>query len=229
MPRRRDAQRTSVARVVHASDRTLLVVFDDAMAVASGHDVRMLHEWLRDDPPVALVDLHPAYATLLIRYDPLRCDPTALAVEVGRRAANLYGRPEQSSRSFEIPVRYGGAFGPDLAEVARVARLPEDEVVALHAGADYDVRFVGFSPGFPYLAGLPEALRTPRRETPRTLVPAGSVAIAGSQAGIYPIPSPAGWNVIGRTDFVLFEPARAPAVTLAAGDRIRFRVVRTDR
>lgn len=218
-----------MARLVHASDRALLVVFDDAITVASGHDVRVLHEWLRDDPPEALVDLHPAYATLLIRYDPLRCDPQALAVEIDRRAASLSGRPERSSRSFEIPVRYGGAYGPDLAEVARVTGLGEDEVVALHAGGVYDVRFVGFSPGFPYLAGLPERLHTPRRESPRPQVPAGSVAIAGPQAGIYPVPSPGGWNVIGRTDFSLFDPTRENPATLASGDRVRFLVVGSGR
>jgi inhibitor of KinA len=201
----------------------LLVVFDEVMTTASGRDVRLLHEWLRDDRPAAVVDLHPAYATLLVRYDPLRCDPDALAAEIGRRAASLSGRPERTPRSFEIPVRYGEAFGPDLAEVARITGLPEDEVVALHAGAEYEVRFLGFSPGFPYLAGLPERLHTPRRETPRALVPAGSVAIAGLQAGIYPLPSPAGWNVIGQTDFVLFDTSREDVVTLAPGDRVRFR------
>jgi inhibitor of KinA len=207
---------------VNASDRSLLVVFDDAITRLSGHDVRVLHAWLRDDPPAAIVDLHPAYATLLIRYDPLRCDPDALAREIARRASSLSGRPEPKSRTFEIPVRYGGEHGPDLAEVARATGLREDEVVALHAGAEYDVRFVGFSPGFPYLAGLPERLRTPRRAAPRGKVPAGSVAIAGAQAGIYPFGSPGGWNIIGRTDFVLFDPTREAGATLAPGDRIRF-------
>jgi len=211
-----------VARLVHASDRSLLVVFDDAITSASGHDVRILHEWLRDDPPAAIVDLHPAYATLLIRYDPLRCDPDALAGEIARRASSLSGRPERTARSFEIRVRYGGEHGPDLAAVARATNLREDEVVALHAGAVYEVRFVGFSPGFPYLAGLPERLHTPRRDAPRRSVPAGSVAIAGAQAGIYPFGSPGGWNVIGRTEFILFDPAREAGATLAPGDRIRF-------
>lgn len=214
-----------MTRLVHASDRALLVVFDDAITVASGHDVRVLHEWLRDDPPAAVVDLHPAYATLLIRYDPMRCDPDALAAEIDRRTANLSGRPEPSFRSFEIPVRYGGSDGPDLTEVARATGLSEEDVVAAHAGSLYDVRFIGFAPGFPYLAGLPQRLHTARREAPRAQVPAGSVAIAGPQAGIYPVVSPAGWNVIGRTDFQLFDPKRENAATLAAGDRVRFRIV----
>lgn len=211
-----------MAELVHASDRALLVVFGDAITPAVGRDVRVLHAWLRDDPPEAIVDLHPAYATLLVRYDPLRCDPEALAQEISRRAESLSGRPERAPRSFEIPVRYGGAFGPDLDEVARVTGLPAEDVVAAHAGAVYDVRFIGFSPGFPYLAGLPERLATPRREAPRVNVEAGSVAIAGPQAGIYPVRSPGGWSIIGWTDFTLFDPTREAGAILAPGDRVRF-------
>ena len=211
-----------MARLVHASDRALLVVFGDAIDPGAGRDVRVLHEWLREDPPPALVDLHPAYATLLIRYDPLRCDPDALAGEIERRAASLSGRPERTPRSFDIPVRYGGAYGPDLGLASKAAGVREDEFVEAHAGADYEVRFIGFSPGFPYLAGLPERLFTPRREAPRVHVPAGSVAVAGLQAGIYPVRSPGGWNVIGRTDFILFDPTREDGAILAPGDRVRF-------
>ena len=213
-----------MARLVHASDRALLVVFDDAITVAAGSDVRALYEWLLTDAPDAIVDLHPAYSSLLIRYDPLRCDPDALAFEIDRRVKNLSGRPLREGRLFEIPVRYGGAHGPDLAEVSRFTGLSEREVVEAHAGGEYDVRFVGFSPGFPYLAGLPERLHAPRRESPRSDVPAGSVAIAGAQTGIYPMRSPGGWNVIGRTDFVLVDPTRGNPATLAPGDRVRFLV-----
>jgi inhibitor of KinA len=212
---------------VQASDRALLVVFDDAITVAAANDVRALYEWIASDPPAAIVDLHPAYATLLIRYDPLRCDPEALALEVSRRAGGLSHRPLREGRLYEIPVHYGGSQGPDLAEVARVTGLSEDEVVAAHSAAHYDVCFVGFSPGFPYLAGLPERLHTPRREAPRSLVPAGSVAIAGTQAGIYPVRSPGGWNVIGHTGFNLFDPSRANPARLAPGDRVRFVVAGT--
>jgi len=212
---------------VHASDRALLVVFDDAITAAAAKDVRALYEWIASDPPAAVVDLHPAYATLLIRYDPMRCDPDALAREVERRAGSLSHRPLRDGRLFEIPVQYGGIHGPDIAEVARATGLSEAAVVAAHTAAHYDVCFVGFSPGFPYLAGLPERLHTPRREAPRPQVPAGSVAIAGRQAGIYPVRSPGGWNVIGRTDFSLFDPSRANPARLTAGDRVRFLVAGT--
>jgi KipI family sensor histidine kinase inhibitor len=211
-------------RLVDASDRALLVVFDDAMTAAAGRDVRLLYEWLREEPEPAIVDLHPAYATLLIRYDPLGCDPDALTRGVERRLRNLRSRPEREPKTVTIPVRYGGGHGPDLAEVARVVGMSEHEIVERHTGAHYEVRFVGFCPGFPYLAGLPERLRAPRRGEPRSRVPAGSVAIAGAQAGIYPVASPGGWNLIGRTEFVLFDPALPEPATLAPGDHVRFTV-----
>jgi len=213
---------SSSARILTASDRALLVVFDDAITEQAGRDVRVLESWLREEPVPALVDLNPAYASLLVRFDPLRCDPDALAFELARRAGRLAGRVEPGARSFTIPVVYGGEDGLDLPEVARAIGFSEDEVVAAHSGSPYEVRFIGFAPGFPYLAGLPDALRTPRRGTPRARVAAGSVAIAGAQAGIYPVASPAGWNVIGRTSFVLFGHAPGEGATLAAGDRVRF-------
>jgi len=157
-----------------------------------------------------------------VRFDPMRCDPDALAFELARRAASLTGRPDREPRSFTIPVVYGGEDGPDLADVARAAGLSVDAVVAAHAEGRYEVRFIGFAPGFPYLSGLPDALHTPRKAVPRARAAAGSVAIAGAQAGIYPFASPAGWNVIGRTSFVLFDRAPGEGATLAAGDRVRF-------
>jgi KipI family sensor histidine kinase inhibitor len=211
-----------VARLVNASDGAFLVVFDESITAEAGRDVRRLSAWLEDDPPEAVVDFNPAYATLLVRFDPLRCEPEALARELMLRARSLSTRELPQSRSFEIPVRYGGTYGPDLPAVARATGLSESEVVAEHAGTEYDVRFIGFSPGFPYLGGLKEMLHTPRRPAPRERVPAGSVAIAGAQAGIYPVRSPGGWNIIGRTEFVLFDPADGAGATLAAGDRVRF-------
>jgi KipI family sensor histidine kinase inhibitor len=209
-------------RLVPASDRALLVVFDDAITDAAARDVRRLHAWLCDEPLPGVVDLHPAYASILVRFDPLRADPGAIEDALRDRAGRLAGHAEPAPRTIEIPVRYGGEEGPDLADVARATGLVEREVIERHAGASYDVRFLGFSPGFPYLAGLPASLFTPRRESPRRRVPAGSVAIAGAQAGIYPLASPGGWNLIGRTDLVLFDPRREPPALLMPGDRVRF-------
>jgi KipI family sensor histidine kinase inhibitor len=119
----------------------------------------------------------------------------------------------------EIPVTYDG---PDLAEVARLTGLPADEVVRRHAAAEYVVAFSGFAPGFGYLTGLPAELRVPRRDSPRTAVPAGSVAVAGEFTGVYPRRSPGGWQLLGRTDAVLWDPERDPPALLVPGTRVRF-------
>ena len=129
---------------------------------------------------------------------------------------------EPDSRYIEIPVTYGGEAGPDLAEVARHSGLSDKQVVELHASVDYVVWFIGFQPGFPYLGSLPEQLHTPRRAEPRLLVPAGSVGIGGSQTGIYPLSTPGGWQLIGRTSVSLFDPKREEPILLRAGDTVRF-------
>ena len=126
------------------------------------------------------------------------------------------------SRLVEIPVRYGGADGPDLAELAVRAGLTETEAARLHGGAEYRVAFLGFQPGFAYLIGTPAVLAAPRLATPRARVPAGSLAIGGPYSGIYPAATPGGWRLIGRTEEVLFDPRRDPPALLAPGDRVRF-------
>ncbi len=127
-----------------------------------------------------------------------------------------------NERPIEIAVRYGGNDGPDLQDIARAGGLREEEAIALHAAANYIVSFVGFLPGFAYLDGLDERLRRPRRAQPRARVPAGSVAIAGAQSGVYPFDSPGGWHIVGRTDARMFDPGREPAALLQPGDRVRF-------
>jgi inhibitor of KinA len=135
-----------------------------------------------------------------------------------RRASGAAVKP----RLIEVPVCYDAEFAPDLETVAQHCGLAPNEVVARHAAARYGVRCVGFTPGFPFLGGLPSQLATPRRKSPRTAVPAGSVAIGGPQTGIYPLRSPGGWNIIGRTPLRLFDVTREPAALLRAGDRVRF-------
>ena len=129
---------------------------------------------------------------------------------------------ELETRDIAIPVVYGGDSGPDLAEVARHSGLTPQQVVEAHAAGRYTVYFIGFQPGFPYLAGLDERLHTPRRAEPRLVVPAGSVGIGGSQTGVYPLAAPGGWQLIGRTDIALFTPQQQPPTFLRPGDRVRF-------
>jgi KipI family sensor histidine kinase inhibitor len=211
-----------MARIVAACDRAFLVTFADRMEAAAARAVRRLSTSLEALPPRGLVDLHPAYASLLVTFDPRRVAAKDLEAEIVRRIESSADVPDRDPRTIVVPVRYGGDDGPDLDDVAHETALPRDEVVRRHAGAVYEVAFLGFTPGFPYLTGLPPELATRRRGQPRRRVEAGSVAIAGAQAGIYPLASPGGWNVLGRTSLVLFDASRTPQAILAPGDRVRF-------
>jgi KipI family sensor histidine kinase inhibitor len=207
-------------RVVDASDRSLLLVFDDRITLAAHRDVLRLTPLLQSVRGVT--NVHPAYASILIDFDPRSIRHRG----VERAAAELFAQaasaPLPEPRTVEIPVAYGGVYGPDLEAVAALTGYTPDEVAALHSGAEYLVYFLGFSPGFPYLGGLPESIATPRLETPRKRVPAGSVAIGGRQTGVYPMASPGGWRIIGRTPLRLFTPNGDPPVLLRMGDRVRF-------
>lgn len=182
-----------------------------------------------------VIELVPAATTLTVFYDPLALlkagaprDELAgwLTARVQERLAGLPADDSPAvTRIVEIPVCYGGAFGPDLDNVATRTRCGVDEVVALHRDADYVVLQLGFAPGFPYLHGLPDALRLPRRETPRTRVPAGSVAIANGQTCIYPTATAGGWHLLGRTPLRLFRPDREPSCLLQPGDRVKFHAI----
>lgn len=169
-----------------------------------------------------VVDFAPTFNTVAVVFDPLRADPGSLSGAILARLRSLEGAAPATGAIVEIPVAYGGDDGPDLAAVAAHARLDPEEVVRLHAAADHVVGMIGFAPGFPYLLGLPAALAIPRRATPRTCVPAGSVAIAERQTGIYPRTSPGGWHVIGRTPRAMFDADRDPPALLRAGDVVRF-------
>lgn len=169
-----------------------------------------------------VVDMAPTFNTVAVVFDPLRADPSHLSAAIQARLRSLAGAVPTTNAIVEIPVVYGGDDGPDLAAVAAHARLDPEGVVRLHTTADHVVGMIGFAPGFPYLLGLPAALAIPRRAAPRTRVPAGSVAIAARQTGIYPRTSPGGWHVIGRTPRAMFDADRDPPALLRAGDLVRF-------
>lgn len=164
----------------------------------------------------------PAISSLLLTFDPLLRSWDELRELAARLLAAVEPAAELPARVVTIPVRYGGEHGPDLAEVAAALGLRESEVVALHCAQVHRVMMVGFAPGFPYIGPLPSALELPRRATPRTAVPAGSVAIAAGLTGIYPARLPGGWHLIGRTELRMFDPAAEPPALLAAGDGVRF-------
>jgi inhibitor of KinA len=204
----------------------LLLRFGDAVDAGINARVHALSQRIERVRPSWLRDLVPAYASLALFVDASAFDCTLEPlVEAGpwlEQQAFAGADTGIAGRSVEIPVRYGGEDGPDLAALATHAGLGEDEVVARHCAVEYRVAMLGFSPGFPYLLGLDPRLAMPRLDTPRTRVPAGSVGIGGAQTGIYPQAGPGGWRIIGRTTLALFDPLHDPPTLLAPGDRVRF-------
>ena len=224
-------------RVVPLGDRALLIHLGTTIDDATHRRVRAVSARLASRQVPGLVELVPAFASVAVHYDPARVPNEAtnggaarspyvrFAEAVTAALADLEDEPIPPARTVEISVRYGGDDGPDLGLVAAAHGLSLEEVVRLHTGATYRVYMLGFAPGFPYMGGLPDSLMTPRRDEPRTAVPAGSVGIGGSQTGIYPLTTPGGWQIIGRTSLTLFDPQRTPPTLLAIGDAVRFRAV----
>ena len=209
-------------RFLLAGDAALVVEFGETIEPAINRRVRELLLAIERERFDGVRDLVPTYRSLLVSYDPLRVAHAALQAQVAYLVDHLGTTSVPAPRVVEIPTSYGGAFGPDLGFVASHNHITEDEVVAIHAGTEYLVYMMGFSPGFTYLGGMSERIATPRLKTPRTAIPAGSVGIAQRQTGIYPVESPGGWQLIGRTPVSLFDPMRHPPVLVEAGDYLRF-------
>jgi len=207
-------------RVVEASDRSLLVVLGEEISAEAHRKVLRLAPLLKSAHGV--VNVHPAYTSILIDFDPLAIGHRDLERMAAELNAQAVAAPLPEPRTVEIPVCYGGEYGPDLEEVAALHGRTAEDVAAIHASAEYLVYFLGFSPGFPYLGGMPESIAAPRLATPRRRVPAGSVAIGGRQTGVYPLASPGGWRIIGRTPLWLFRPDQDPPALLQMGDHVKF-------
>jgi inhibitor of KinA len=212
------------------SEFAVEVQFGTEPGMENHRRVMQLAAAIRSAPFAGFVETVPAFTSLCIYFNPevvkshfpKETAADAVAAWLAARLQNLPPDVPMESNLVEIPVRYGAAWGPDLSEAAALLRLSEEEVIRLHTGATYTVFMIGFLPGFPYLGLLPEALNLPRLPTPRREVPAGSVAIAGRQTGIYPQASPGGWRIIGHTAVRLFDPAADPPALLQPGWRVRF-------
>lgn len=200
----------------------LLIELGDAIDPAVTARVMALVAALDAAALPGVLDVVPSYTTILLSFDPEVVEPAGLEAEVRRLAATATEEAMTAGREVTVPVAYGGDFGPDLDEVAAHTGLAPAEVIARHAGAGYVVASMGFAPGFAFLIGLPAELATPRRDSPRTRVPAGSVGIGGVQTGIYPLVTPGGWRLIGRTPLRLFALERDEPFLLRPGDRVRF-------
>jgi len=210
------------ARFQWASDQSLLVYFGQKITLQAHQQVRKLLRLLELEPIAGVRNLHPAYCSLLVKFDGLRLRHDEVEAILRRYLERLEEIKLPEPRLVEIPVCYGEEFGPDLAEVCAIHGLTPAQAIELHASAEYLVYFLGFVPGFAYLGELPEALVTPRLAVPRRRVPAGSVGIAGNQTGVYPFSTPGGWRLVGRTPVAMFRDEREGLSLLSIGDRVRF-------
>ncbi|MDQ3513762.1 MAG: 5-oxoprolinase subunit PxpB [Chloroflexota bacterium] len=209
-------------RIDHLADGAIRVeVAGEASPLATARVVALARAIREDDLP-GVLDILPAYVTVVVIFDPATADPEAIESAVVRLASTLPETASTPAREVTLPVAYGGEDGPDLDDVARHVGLSPAAVVTRHAGETYTVACLGFAPGFPFLLGLPPDLATPRLTSPRTTTPVGSVAIGGVQTGVYPLATPGGWRIIGRTPVPLFDPAVADPFLLRPGDRLRF-------
>ena len=210
------------ARFRAASDNSLLIYFDQHISLAVHRQIATLLRLLELQPIRGIVNLHPAYCSILVKFDALELSHDELEKRLRSYLDRLHEVSPPEPRQREIPVCYGGEYGPDLAEVCEIHKLSIQQAIELHGSATYIVYFLGFVPGFAYLGGLPEELVTPRLPTPRRRVPPGSVGIAGHQSGVYPFATPGGWRLIGRTPLAMFRRDRADVNFLAIGDQVHF-------
>lgn len=215
-------------KILLCGDTGISVEFGDSIDPEINSRVRRLFTALKSQRRPGILDLNPTYRSLFIQYDPMECSFERLAQIVDECIESGDGPDERAFEVKVVPVCYGGEFGPDLDEVAAFHALGANDVIRLHLAPVYQVYMIGFTPGFAYLGGLDERLHTPRKSEPRKKVVAGSVGIADQQTGIYPIESPGGWQLIGRTPLKLFDPARKDPFLLQAGDFVRFRAITGD-
>lgn len=219
-------------------DRAVYIPFGHNIDTNTHEKIQAFVHYLERHPFDGMIECVPAYTNVTVYYDPIAVlqkqnirqrssflySPYEIVSNYIEEALKRFEKEEITveSREVIIPVVYGGSFGPDLAIVAKLNDLTEEEVIRLHSEREYKVYMLGFAPGFPFLGGMDERLATPRKENPRLTIPAGSVGIAGHQTGIYPLETPGGWQIIGRTPLDLFLPDQTPPTLLQPGDTIRF-------
>lgn len=224
-----DEKQLPAYKLYPLGDASIVLQFGDSISEAIHKKVKAFASYIDKHPFAGMIEYVPAYTTLTIYYNPWVVSEGGNYFPYQKVAAILQEMlprveetPHAVRKVIEIPVCYGGEFGPDLAYVASYTHLPEQEVVAIHANNDYLVYMIGFAPGFPYLGRMDKRIATPRKQNPRRTIPPGAVGIGGNQTGIYSLETPGGWQIIGRTPLTLFAPQRNPPSLLQAGDVVRF-------
>ena len=208
--------------ILTAGDSSLLIQFGNEISPEINQRIKATVQLMREQHIEGVLDVIPAFCSLLINYDPRVISYSEITKRMRKLLKVEMKAEDEKKKVFEIPVCYGGKYGPDLAYIAEHAGMTEEEVIALHSSKDYRIYMLGFLPGFCYLGGLDERLHTPRLATPRIKIDAGSVGIGGSQTGIYPMDSPGGWQLMGMTPVKTYDPEREVPILVEAGDYIRF-------
>jgi KipI family sensor histidine kinase inhibitor len=213
-------------RYLPFGDSALIIEFSDVISLEANQKVLALNQALSKANMVGVEETVPTYRSLLIRYNPLKTTYEQLVFQIKDIEKNLNKLAiEAEGRRVVVPVVYGGEYGPDLGFVAKYHGITEEKVLKLHSEREYRVYMIGFVAGFPYLGEVPDEIATPRLETPRLKVPAGSVGIAEKQTGIYPCEAPGGWRIIGRTPLKLFNPLQHLPTLLRPGDIVKFKPI----
>lgn len=209
-------------KFLSSGDSAITVEFGNEISAEINACVHALDKALHKKNILGIVETVPTFRSLLIIYDPCITGGEKLKAKITKLCGDLEASSEGKKRIIEIPVLYGGEYGEDLKDVAEINKLTEDEVVKIHSGTDYLIYMLGFLPGFAYLGGLDPRLHTPRLDSPRTCIPAGSVGIGGAQTGVYPLASPGGWQLLGRTPVSVFDRQRQEPILYRAGDLVHF-------
>ncbi|KAB3531497.1 5-oxoprolinase subunit PxpB [Alkaliphilus serpentinus] len=206
-----------------SGDNGILITFGEEISVETHNRIRSFMAFFEDHKEeYQIIEMIPAYTTILMIYDPLKINYKELCLKLQKVEGKYKDISKAPREVIQIPVVYGGSYGPDLESVASHNNLTVEEIIKIHTGGRYLIYMMGFTPGFPYLGGMSEKIATPRLTVPREKIIAGSVGIAGSQTGIYPIDSPGGWQIIGRTPLQLFNPLREEVTLFKAGQYLSF-------
>lgn len=212
-------------RYLICGDSALTVEFSNKMSQSVNRIIRFVSLSLDKSKTKGIIECVPTFCSLTVYYNPLKITAKKIEKTIETIIASYKEETAEKKHVFVLPVCYQGEFAPDIDFVCKHSALSRQEVINIHCGTDYLIYMLGFLPGFPYLGGLDKRIATPRLDTPRTIIPPGAVGIGGEQTGVYPLASPGGWRLIGRTPVKLYDPNRAEPILYSAGDYIRFRSV----